>query len=187
MAESFSELGVPVFLADAKGDLGAMKYPGGDSDSVKSRVENFSLKDMGFEYTGFPVSHWDVFGEGGIPLRTTVSEMGPLLLSRILELNDTQKDILEIIFKIADDEGLLLVDTKDLKAMISYVSEKSKEYSVTYGNMAKQSLSAILRNIGAWRQQGESSSSQSPPLTFTTGLPPTVRDAARYRYLTAAS
>ena len=126
MAESFSELGVPVFLADAKGDLGAMKYPGGDSDSVKSRVENFSLKDMGFEYTGFPVSHWDVFGEGGIPLRTTVSEMGPLLLSRILELNDTQKDILEIIFKIADDEGLLLVDTKDLKAMISYVSEKSK-------------------------------------------------------------
>lgn len=147
MAESFSELGVPVFLADAKGDLGAMKYPGGDSDSVKSRVENFSLKDMGFEYTGFPVSHWDVFGEGGIPLRTTVSEMGPLLLSRILELNDTQKDILEIIFKIADDEGLLLVDTKDLKAMISYVSEKSKEYSVTYGNMAKQSLSAILRNI----------------------------------------
>lgn len=152
LAESFSEIGVPVFLADAKGDLAGMGYPGEESDNIRSRTEKLSLSDFGFD--AYPASFWDVYGEGGIPLRTTVSEMGPMLLARILGLNDTQTSILDIIFKIADDEGLLLIDTKDLRSMIGYVSEKSKEYSEQYGNIAKQSLSAILRSIVSLESAG---------------------------------
>ncbi|MBQ1490596.1 MAG: DUF853 family protein, partial [Blautia sp.] len=130
LAESFSDLGVPVFLADAKGDLAAMCQSGDPSGSVGERVEKLGLTELGFTFKGFPSVYWDVYQKNGIPLRTTISEMGPLLLSRILGLNDTQSDILTVVFKIADDQGLLLIDTKDLKAMISYVGENAKDYSL---------------------------------------------------------
>ena len=121
LAESFSEFGVPVFLADVKGDLAGMCNPGIDSEDMQKRIERFGLEDAGYKYTSFPTTFWDVYAEKGLPLRTTISEMGPLLLSRILGLNDTQSDILSVIFKIADDEGLLLIDTKDLRSMLNYV------------------------------------------------------------------
>ncbi|MBQ9208475.1 MAG: DUF853 family protein [Oscillospiraceae bacterium] len=147
MAESFSDLGVPVFLADAKGDLAGMGFQGEMNDNISSRVEKMGLSDLGFRLDYYPATFWDVYQKGGIPLRTTVSEMGPMLLSRILGLNETQSAIMTILFKIADDDGLLLIDTKDLKAMIQHVGENSKEYSLKYGNMSKQSLSAILRAV----------------------------------------
>ena len=154
LAESFSNCGVPVFLADVKGDLAAMCRPGEENEKVKERIDSMKLHEYGFDFQAYPTTYWDVYGEKGMPLRTTISEMGPLLLGRILDLNDTQSDILTIIFKIADDEGLLLLDTKDLKSMIQYVSEHNKEYSEEYGNMAKQSLNAILRAVVALEAEG---------------------------------
>lgn len=154
MAESFSSCGVPVFLADIKGDLAGMCMEGNMSEDIAGRVEAMGLADKGFKSCSYPVTFWDVYGKAGLPLRTTVTEMGPLLLARILELNDTQTDILQVIFKIADDEGLLLIDTKDLKSMITYVGENTKDYSMRYGNMSKQSLSAIIRAIVALEAQG---------------------------------
>lgn len=127
---------------------------GTESDSVKKRVDEMGLAAEGFDFSSYPTTYWDIYGEKGMPLRATISEMGPLLLSRILDLNDTQSDILTIIFKIADDEGLLLLDTKDLKSMIQYVSDHSKEYALEYGNMAKQSLAAILRSVVALEAEG---------------------------------
>lgn len=154
LAESFSDLGVPVFLADVKGDLAAMCKEGTMNDSLQKRIDAMGLMEAGFKFDSYPTAYWDVYGEGGMPLRTTISEMGPLLLSRILDLNETQTDVMTIIFKIADDSGLLLLDTKDLKAMIQYVSEHSKEYAEEYGNMAKQSLAAILRSVVALEAEG---------------------------------
>ncbi|MCR5627986.1 MAG: DUF853 domain-containing protein [Lachnospiraceae bacterium] len=147
LAESFSDMGVPVFLSDVKGDLAGMVSPGEDNSGMLERKERFSLNENGFDYIGYPVNFWDIYGEKGIQLRTTVSEMGPLLLSRILDLNDLQTDILSIIFKIADDRDLLLIDTKDLKAILNYVSENSKEFSEDYGNISKVTISAILRAV----------------------------------------
>lgn len=154
LAESFSSCGVPVFLADVKGDLAAMCRPGEENEKVRERMDAMNLEEYGFDFQAYPTTYWDIYGEKGMPLRTTISEMGPLLLGRILDLNDTQADILTIIFKIADDEGLLLLDTKDLKSMIQYVSEHSKEYALEYGNMAKQSLAAILRAVVALEAEG---------------------------------
>lgn len=154
LAESFSDMGVPVFLADVKGDLAGMCEAGIDSEDMQKRIAKFGLMEEGFEYKSYPVNFWDVYAEQGLPLRTTVSEMGPLLLSKILGLNETQSAVLKVVFKIADDEGLLLIDTKDLRSMLSYVSEKSKEYSITYGNMASQSLAAIIRSIIALEDEG---------------------------------
>ena len=154
LAESFSDCGVPVFLADAKGDLAGMCQNGQASGSAQERVEKMGLDSLGFTFKSFPSCFWDVYQEMGLPLRTTISEMGPLLLSRILDLNDTQSDILTVIFKIADDEELLLIDTKDLKSMIQYVGEHSKDYALSYGNIAKQSLAAITRSIVALEAEG---------------------------------
>lgn len=154
LAESFSSCGVPVFLADVKGDLAAMCRPGEENEKIRERMDAMKLEEYGFDFQAYPTTYWDIYGEKGMPLRTTISEMGPLLLGRILDLNDTQADILTIIFKIADDEGLLLLDTKDLKSMIQYVSEHSKEYALEYGNMAKQSLAAILRAVVALEAEG---------------------------------
>ncbi len=147
LAESFSDMGVPVFLADVKGDLSGMVQEGADSEDMQKRIQKFGLSDAGFTYKKYPATFWDVFGEKGIPLRTTFSEMGPLLLSRILGLNDLQRDILSIAFKIADDQELLLIDTKDLKAMLNYISENNKELAAEYGNISKVSISAIMRAI----------------------------------------
>ena len=154
LAESFSDAGIPVFLADVKGDLAGMSMFGAETDSVKSRVEKMGLAEEGFDFSSYPTPYWDIYGEKGMPLRATISEMGPLLLSRILDLNETQSDILTVIFKIADDEGLLLLDTKDLRSMIQYVSDHAKDYAMEYGNMAKQSLAAIVRSIVALEAEG---------------------------------
>ncbi len=154
LAESFSNCGVPVFLADVKGDLAAMCRPGVENDNIRERMDAMKLVENGYNFQSYPTTYWDVYGEKGMPLRTTISEMGPLLLGRILDLNETQSDILTIIFKIADDEGLLLLDTKDLRSMIQYVGEHSQEYSAEYGNMAKQSLNAITRAVVALEAEG---------------------------------
>ena len=154
LAESFSDMGVPVFLADVKGDLSGMVQEGRDSEDMQKRIQKFGLAEAGFEYKRYPATFWDVFGKEGIPLRTTVSEMGPLLLGRVLGLNDLQKDILTIAFKIADDQGLLLVDTKDLKALLNYISENRNEFAATYGNVSPVSVAAIVRSIVALEMAG---------------------------------
>lgn len=147
MAESFSAMGVPVFMADVKGDLAGCLCPGEDSENIQERISRFHLAQSGFMYHGFPVTFWDIYGENGIPLRTTISEMGPLLLSRILNLNDLQSDIMNVAFKIADDNQLLLVDTKDLKSLLNYISDNRKEFEADYGKMSPASISAIVRAI----------------------------------------
>ncbi len=154
MAESFSDAGVPVFLADAKGDLAGMCKEGVNSDDMIKRMEYFNLNEKGFDFTKYPVNFWDVYGERGIQLRTTVSEMGPLLLSRILGLNDTQTDILSIVFKIADDNNLLLIDTKDLKSMLQYVIDNSKDFSAEYGNLPANSINVIIRAVVSLESDG---------------------------------
>lgn len=154
MAESFSDMGVPVFLADVKGDISGMMCPGTDSPDMQKRIEKFRLAEAGFAYKGYPVTFWDIFGQKGIPLRTTISEMGPVLLARVLELNDLQGALLNIIFKIADDNHLLLIDTKDLKACVSYVQEHRSEFEGDYGKMSPASLSAITRAIVAMELAG---------------------------------
>lgn len=154
LAESFSELGVPVFLADVKGDISGMVAPGADSPEMQKRIAGFGMAEAGFSYQGCPVTLWDIFGEKGIPLRTTISEMGPLLLARVLELNELQSALLSIIFKIADDNQLLLIDTKDLKACVSYVQEHKAQFEGDYGKMSPASLSAITRAIVALELAG---------------------------------
>ncbi|MBQ2678170.1 MAG: DUF853 family protein [Firmicutes bacterium] len=148
LAESFSEAGVPVFFSDVKGDL-------------KGMAKNF------------PVTFWDIYGNGGIPARTTISEMGPILLSKLMDLNDTQSDVLSVVFKIADDQGLLLIDTKDLKSMIQYVAENNKEFAASYGNVTQQTATTIIRNIVAMETKGAESFFAEPALNiadfFVTG------------------
>ncbi len=154
LAESFSDCGVPVFLADVKGDLAGICSPGVPNENVDERVKSMGLAQMGFDFRAYPACYWDVYGRAGLPLRTTISEMGPLLLGRIMDLNDTQADVLTVVFKIADDEGLLLIDTKDLRAMLQYVGENAKEYTLKYGNISKQSLGAITRALVALESEG---------------------------------
>ena len=154
LAESFSDMGVPVFLADVKGDLSGIADAGVDSADMQDRINKFGLAQIGFSYKGYPVTLWDLYGEKGIQLRTTVSEMGPLLLARIMDLNELQSDILSIVFKIADDNNLLLIDTKDLKAMLNYVSENSKEFEADYGKLSPTSIAAIVRAVVALEING---------------------------------
>ena len=154
LAESFSDMGVPVFLADVKGDLAGFCKPGADTEDMQARIERFGLKEEGFKYDSYPTNFWDVYADKGMPLRTTVSEMGPLLLARILELNDTQTNVLAMIFKIADDNNMLLIDTKDLKAMLNYVADHAKEYAADYGSIARQSVNAIIRSLVNLESQG---------------------------------
>lgn len=152
LAENFSALGVPVFLTDIKGDLSGLCEPGGANPKVKARIEQLGLKN--FEHKGYPVEFWDIFGQQGIPIRTTVSEMGPILLSRILQLNEIQGGVLNLIFRVADDQNLMLLDIKDLKAMLVYVSEHAAEYTVKYGTVAKASVGAIQRALLQLEDQG---------------------------------
>ena len=154
MAESFSDMGVPVFLADVKGDLASIFAPGQDSENMQERIRRFGLNEHGFSYQGYPGTLWDIYGQKGIPLRTTITEMGPVLMSRILSLNDLQTDILSIVYRIADDEGLLLVDIKDLKSLLNYVMEHAKDYTDRYGRMSSASIGAILRALVALEGEG---------------------------------
>ena len=154
LAESFSDLGVPVFLADVKGDLAGMCAPGVDTEDMQKRIARFGLKDAGFDYHPYPVTFWDIYGARGIQLRTTVTEMGPLLLSRILGLNELQTAILTISFKIADDNDLVLIDTKDLKALLNYIDENRKALEPQYGKMSPASIAAILRAVVALEIDG---------------------------------
>lgn len=147
MAETFSDMGVPVFMADVKGDIAGMMHPGVDSDDMKKRIARFGLAEHGFRYQGYPAVLWDIFGQKGIPLRTTVSEMGPLLLARILGLNDLQSDILPVVFKIADDQQLLLIDTKDLKALLHYVDDHAADFQADYGKISSASIGVITRSV----------------------------------------
>lgn len=152
LAENFSRIGVPVFMADIKGDLSGLPLPGGENPKVLERVKKLNLEDFNFE--GYPSVYWDVFGEQGHPVRTTISEMGPLLLSRILNLNEVQSGVLNIIFKIADDNGLLLLDLKDLKAMAQFVGDHAEQFKTQYGNISAASIGAIQRNLLTLEEQG---------------------------------
>ena len=152
LAESFSRIGVPVFLADAKGDVSSLAKAGETNPKFEERIKSLNIDSIPFAAS--PVIFWDLFGEQGHPIRTTVSEIGPLLLSRMLNLNDTQEGVLSAVFRIADDQGLLLIDFKDLKAMITYVSEHAADFKAEYGNLSPASLGAIQRNLLALADQG---------------------------------
>ncbi|MCL2872631.1 MAG: DUF853 domain-containing protein [Betaproteobacteria bacterium] len=152
MAERFSSIGVPVFMADVKGDLAGISQAGAPSDKFKQRLQSLQLPEP--EYCAFPVIFWDVFAKLGHPLRATVSDMGPLLFSRILMLNDTQEGVLTMVFKIADDKGLLLLDLKDLRAMLQFVGDNAKDFVTQYGNVSAASIGAIQRGLLTLEQQG---------------------------------
>ncbi len=162
LAEQFSALGVPVFMADVKGDLSGMANSGGDHPKVVERVQSMGLES--FNYTGFPVTFWDVFGDQGHPVRTTISDMGPLLLASLLNLNDTQSGVLSLAFKIADDNGMLLLDLKDLRAMVQFVGDNAKEFKTKYGNISSASIGAIQRNLLTLGEQGAESFFGEPAL-----------------------
>ena len=152
MAEAFSRLGVPVFAADVKGDLAGISQVGSDNPKIQERVKMLKLADFGFAAN--PVTLWDVFGDEGHPVRATTSEMGPLLFSRLLGLNDTQAGVMTIAFKIADDHGLLLLDLKDLQAMLQHVRDHASDYQTQYGNVSAASIGAIQRGLLTLQQQG---------------------------------
>jgi len=152
LAESFSDMGVPVFLADIKGDLSGMCRPGKENKHIRRSIDTMGLTD--FDYTAYPVQFWDVYGRQGLPVRTTISEMGPELLARLLGLNDTQSGILRIVFRVADDQGLLLLDLKDLRSMLQYVGDNANEYKLTYGNISSQSVGAIQRALLTLEDEG---------------------------------
>jgi DNA helicase HerA-like ATPase len=152
LAEGFSSIGVPVFLADVKGDLSGLTQPISPHPKVDERVNAIGIDN--FTPGGWPVVFWDVFGKSGHPVRTTVSEMGPLLLANLLELNDTQEGVLNIAFRVADEQGLLLLDLKDLRALLQFVSENSKELSAQYGNVSAASVAAIQRRLLVLDEQG---------------------------------
>lgn len=152
LAEQFSRIGVPVFMADVKGDLTGLCKPGGEHPKIVERVAKLGLID--FQFEAFPVVFWDVFGEQGHPMRATISEMGPLLLARLLDLNETQSGVLTLVFKIADDNGLLLLDLKDLRAMLQYVGDNAEKFKTEYGNISAASIGTIQRGLIVLEEQG---------------------------------
>jgi uncharacterized protein len=152
LAEGFSGHGVPVFMADVKGDLSGISQPGAPNPKIDERVRAVGL--TGYQQRGFPTVFWDLFGEQGHPIRTTVSEMGPVLLARLLGLNETQEGVLAIAFEVADDQGLLLLDLKDLRALMNSVGERADELSLKYGRVSTSSVGAIQRRLLTLEQQG---------------------------------
>jgi DNA helicase HerA-like ATPase len=152
IAENFSRIGVPVFMADVKGDLSGIARPGLDNPKIDERVKKLAIN--GFEFAGYPTVFWDLFGDQGHPVRTTISDMGPLLMSRLLNLNETQSGVLTMLFKIADDNGLLLLDLKDLRAMLQYVGDNAAQFTTQYGNVSAASVGAIQRGLLSLAEQG---------------------------------
>jgi DNA helicase HerA-like ATPase len=152
IAQSLSEIGVPVFMADVKGDLSGIAKAGAPSEKMAKRLETLKLDAP--EWAGCPVTFWDIYGQQGHPVRATVSDLGPLLLARMLNLNDTQEGVLQLVFRIADDNGLLLLDTKDLRAMLQHVGDNAADYKTSYGNISAASIGAIQRGLIAVEEQG---------------------------------
>ena len=152
IAEGFSQIGVPVFMADVKGDLSGISQAGSINDKLKARAEKIEF--TGYSARNFPVLFWDLFGEKGHPIRTTISEMGPVLLSRLLDLNETQEGVLTIAFHLADEQGLHLLDMKDLRAMLTHVAENAKDLTLEYGNVSPRSVGAIQRRLLVLEEQG---------------------------------
>ncbi|MFZ5757242.1 MAG: helicase HerA-like domain-containing protein [Pseudomonadota bacterium] len=165
LAEAFSRRGVPVFMADVKGDLSGLAAAGGDNPKVAARAQELAIADWKPE--GFPVAFWDLWAEQGTPVRTTVAEFGPLLLARVMELNETQAGVLTLVFKVAEDEKHLLLDLKDLRAMLAHVAENAGKYQNTYGNVAAASVGAIQRALLALEQQGADRFFGEPALALT--------------------
>ncbi|TCP10589.1 hypothetical protein EV683_12228 [Crenobacter luteus] len=165
MAEQFSLAGIPVFMADVKGDLSGLARAGGDAAKVAERVAE--LAPPGFGYRAFPVVFWDLYGKAGHPVRATVSDMGPLLFARLLGLNDTQAGVLTMVFRIADDNGLLLLDLKDLRAMLQHVGEHAAEYKTRYGNVSPASVGAIQRGLLELESQGAEAFFGEPALALS--------------------
>src|SRR4051812_6310112 len=152
LAEGFSRLGVPVFMADVKGDLSGIARAGEDNPKIRERIDKLDLKE--FEFAAYPTVFWDLYGEEGHPVRATISEMGPLLLARLLNLNETQSGVLSLVFKIADDNGMLLLDLKDLRAILQYVGDNAAQFKTQYGNISAASIGAIQRGLLALEEQG---------------------------------
>src|SRR5215470_11395019 len=152
MAERFSGIGVPVFMADVKGDLSGITQPGTSSPKLLERLKLIGIPEP--TYAGSPAVFWDVYGEQGHPVRATISDLGPLLLARALDLNETQEGVLSLVFKVADDNGLLLLDLKDLRAMLQHVGDNAQKFQTDYGNVSAASVGAIQRGLLALEQQG---------------------------------
>lgn len=183
LAESFSRIGVPIFLADAKGDVSSLAKAGESSPKFNERIKSLNIESIAFAAS--PVVFWDLFGEQGHPIRTTISEIGPLLLAQILNLNDTQEGVLSAVFRIADDQGLLLIDFKDLKAMLSYVSEHLADFKAEYGNLSPASLGAIQRNLLALADQGGDQFFGEPALDLMDFLQTDSQDRGNINLLAA--
>ena len=154
LAESFSDMGVPVFLADMKGDISGLAKIGSENDKIKTNVEKYGLAEKGFKFQAYPVEFWDLYGEKGLPIRVTLSELGPTLLVKILNLSEAQQGVLNIVFKVADDESLLIIDLKDLKSMINYVVDNKDKYESEYGAISAKSANTILRSLIILEDQG---------------------------------
>ncbi len=183
IAEQFSALGVPVFMADVKGDLSGVAKAGGTSPKIAERVKQLGITDH--QPTAFPVVCWDVFGQSGHPIRATVSEMGPLLLGRLLNLNDTQEGVLALAFKIADENKLLLLDLKDLSALLQWIGDNAAQFTTQYGNVSKASVGAIQRNLLALEQQGGDKFFGEPALNLEDFLQTDVNGRGNINILAA--
>ncbi len=162
LAEGFSRMGVPVFMADVKGDVSGLAMPGTMNDRIRERIQQIGIE--GYANEACPVLFWDVYGKSGHPVRTTITEMGPTLLARILELNDTQEGVLQIVFKLADDQGLLLLDLDDLRALLGFVADNRKDISKDYGLVSAQSVGAIQRALLTLEREGAESFFGEPAL-----------------------
>lgn len=168
IAESFSDVGVPVFFSDVKGDLSGMCQAGTDNENMRKRIENFGITN--FEYKSYPSCFWDLFGENGHPVRVTVSSLGPTLLARLLGLTEVQTGVLNIVFKAADDANLLLLDLKDLRTMLQYVGENRAEFTLEYGNVSTASIGAVQRALLAFENEGGESIFGEPELDINDWL-----------------
>lgn len=183
LAEGFSDLGVPVFLADIKGDLAGLSQTGNDDPKLSERAKKLDIAD--YRHQAYPVVFWDIFGEQGHPVRATISEMGPLLLARLMDLNDVQSGVLSLLFKYADDNGLLLLDMKDLRSLVSFAAENTHVFGKDYGTVSKQSLGIIQRGLLALEEQGADKFFAEPALKLTDFIQTTLDGRGHVNILAA--
>lgn len=183
LAEGFSDLGVPVFMADIKGDLAGISQKGADNPKFSERAAKLGMSD--YQHRAYPTVFWDVFGEQGHPVRATISDMGPLLLARLMDLNDTQEGVLTLLFKYADDNGLLLLDLKDLRALVAYAVDNTAALGRDYGTVSKQSLGIIQRELLALEQQGADKFFGEPALTLSDFMQSTLEGRGHINVLAA--